>query len=127
MTKSLSGEFPLSREGTPGLTTYSERMVFPLWKSLHSLNLMLPKEERKALLLRLFNDDTPLLNLTQKQKDSKKEPVELKVEEPQSTLLERNSSSPEAMVPETTNTGEDPDLEDGGVALEPEDEDHVTE
>jgi multisite-specific tRNA:(cytosine-C5)-methyltransferase len=41
-------------------------MIFPLWKSLHSLNLMLPKEDRKALLLRLFNDDTPLVNLAQK-------------------------------------------------------------
>ncbi|OQV01835.1 hypothetical protein CLAIMM_07126 [Cladophialophora immunda] len=39
-----------------------ERMVFPLWKSIHSLNLMLPKEERKAMLLRLFNDDSPLVN-----------------------------------------------------------------
>ncbi len=35
-------------------------MVLPLWRSLHSLNLMLPKEDRKAMLLRLYNDDTPL-------------------------------------------------------------------
>lgn len=41
-----------------------ERMVLPLWKSIQSLNLMLPKEERKAMLLRLFNDDTPLVNLS---------------------------------------------------------------
>jgi len=41
-----------------------ERMVFPLWKSVQSLNLMLPKEERRAMLLRLFNDDTPLVNLS---------------------------------------------------------------
>jgi multisite-specific tRNA:(cytosine-C5)-methyltransferase len=39
-----------------------ERMVFPLWKSIQSLNLMLPKEERRAMLLRLFNEDTPLIN-----------------------------------------------------------------
>ena len=39
---------------------YSERMVLPLWRSLHSINLMLPKEERKAMLLRLYNDNTPL-------------------------------------------------------------------
>jgi multisite-specific tRNA:(cytosine-C5)-methyltransferase len=44
----------------------SERMIFPLWKSLHSLNLMLPKEDRKAMLLRLFNDNTPLVNLQSK-------------------------------------------------------------
>lgn len=42
----------------------SERMVLPLWKSILSLNLMLPKEERRAMLLRLFNDDTPLINLS---------------------------------------------------------------
>ena len=41
-----------------------ERMIFPLWKSIQSLNLMLPKEDRKAMLLRLFNDDTPLVNLS---------------------------------------------------------------
>ena len=38
----------------------SERMVLPIWRSLHSLNLMLPKEDRKAMLLRLYNEDTPL-------------------------------------------------------------------
>jgi len=38
----------------------SERITLPLWRSLHSLNLMLPKEDRKAMLLRLFNDDSPL-------------------------------------------------------------------
>jgi len=35
-------------------------MVLPLWRSLHSLNLMLPKEDRKAMLLRLYGEDTPL-------------------------------------------------------------------
>ncbi|KAF9890345.1 hypothetical protein FE257_006011 [Aspergillus nanangensis] len=48
----------------------SERMVLPLWRSLHSINLMLPKEDRRAMLLRLFNQDTPVLNLTQKRSDS---------------------------------------------------------
>ena len=37
-------------------------MVLPLWRSLHSLNLMLPKEDRKAMLLRLYNEDTPLMD-----------------------------------------------------------------
>jgi multisite-specific tRNA:(cytosine-C5)-methyltransferase len=41
-------------------------MVLPLWRSLHSLNLMLPKEDRRAMLLRIFNDSTPLINTTQK-------------------------------------------------------------
>ncbi|RMZ87439.1 hypothetical protein DV736_g5334, partial [Chaetothyriales sp. CBS 134916] len=43
----------------------TERMVFPLWKSVQSLNLMLPKEERKAMLLRIFNDQSDLINLQQ--------------------------------------------------------------
>ncbi|KAI5294606.1 hypothetical protein KEM52_003630 [Ascosphaera acerosa] len=50
-----------------GLT---ERMVLPLWRSKHSLNLMLPKEERRAMLLRLFDDDTPLVNTTLKRDEA---------------------------------------------------------
>ncbi|CZS97199.1 related to tRNA (cytosine-5-)-methyltransferase [Rhynchosporium agropyri] len=41
---------------------FTERMVLPLWRSLHSLNLMLAKEDRTAMLLRIFNDTTPLVN-----------------------------------------------------------------
>ena len=44
------------------MTDHSERMVFPLWRSLSSLNLMLPKEDRKAMLLRLYNEDIPLMD-----------------------------------------------------------------
>jgi 16S rRNA C967 or C1407 C5-methylase (RsmB/RsmF family) len=47
---------------------FVERMALPLWKSVHSLNLMLPKEDRSAMLLRIFNDTTPLVN-TQLKKD----------------------------------------------------------
>ena len=39
---------------------FSERIVLQLWRSLHSLNLMLRKEERRAMLLRLFDDSEPL-------------------------------------------------------------------
>ncbi|TDZ58637.1 Multisite-specific tRNA:(cytosine-C(5))-methyltransferase trm4b [Colletotrichum trifolii] len=41
---------------------FTERIALPLWKSIHSLNLMLPKEDRTAMLLRIFNDNTPLIN-----------------------------------------------------------------
>jgi multisite-specific tRNA:(cytosine-C5)-methyltransferase len=41
---------------------FQERMVLPLWRSMHSLNLMLAKEDRTAMLLRIFNDTTPLIN-----------------------------------------------------------------
>jgi len=41
---------------------FQERLVMPLWRGISSLNLMLPKEERKAMLLRLFNDDSELVD-----------------------------------------------------------------
>ncbi|KAI0541253.1 NOL1/NOP2/sun family protein [Xylaria digitata] len=46
---------------------FSERMVLPLWKSFQSLNLMLPKEDRAAMMLRLFNDTSPVINRTLKE------------------------------------------------------------
>ncbi|KAH6659808.1 S-adenosyl-L-methionine-dependent methyltransferase [Truncatella angustata] len=53
---------------------FSERMALPLWKSFLSLNLMLPKEDRAAMLLRIFNDSTPVIN--QSLKDSAKKNTE---------------------------------------------------
>jgi 16S rRNA C967 or C1407 C5-methylase (RsmB/RsmF family) len=52
---------------------FTERMVIPLWKSIQSLNLMLPKEDRSALLLRLFNDTTPLVNNCLKVQEEKEQ------------------------------------------------------
>jgi multisite-specific tRNA:(cytosine-C5)-methyltransferase len=46
---------------------FSERMVLPLWKSFQSLNLMLPKEDRAAMMVRLFNDTSPVINRTLKE------------------------------------------------------------
>ncbi|KAH6996178.1 S-adenosyl-L-methionine-dependent methyltransferase [Ilyonectria sp. MPI-CAGE-AT-0026] len=43
---------------------FNEPMALPLWKSIHSLNLMLPKEDRAAMLLRIFNDTSPLINIS---------------------------------------------------------------
>ncbi|KAL7271489.1 tRNA (cytosine-5-)-methyltransferase ncl1 [Rhizina undulata] len=45
---------------------FQERMVLPLWKSRHSCNLMLPKDERKAMLMRLFNDSDDIKDSTNK-------------------------------------------------------------
>ncbi|KAL2120544.1 hypothetical protein VTJ04DRAFT_4571 [Mycothermus thermophilus] len=42
---------------------FTESMALPLWKSFQSLNLMLPKEDRSAMLLRIYNDTTPLINM----------------------------------------------------------------
>ncbi|KAM7195647.1 mitochondrial GTPase [Naviculisporaceae sp. PSN 640] len=52
---------------------FSETMALPLWKSFQSLNLMLPKEDRTAMLLRIYNDKTPLINMGIKKEDAKKE------------------------------------------------------
>ncbi|KAH1370879.1 hypothetical protein KXW99_006723 [Aspergillus fumigatus] len=54
---------------------FSEHMVLPLWRSLHSVNLMLPKEERRAMLLRIFNDEPQLLNITQQGTPQSSTPV----------------------------------------------------
>lgn len=60
---------------------FQERMVLPLWRSLHSLNLMLAKEDRTAMLLRIFNDTTPLVNNSNTSKQGKKpEAADAKVE-----------------------------------------------
>ncbi|CAD0115408.1 unnamed protein product [Aureobasidium uvarum] len=44
---------------------FKERLTLPLWRSISSLNLMLPKEERRAMLLRLFKDESPLIDHSQ--------------------------------------------------------------
>lgn len=79
-----------------------------MWKSLHSLNLMLPKEERKALLLRLFNDETPLININQKQGMTEPKPngEESKTERRESVGQMKNSSSPDVKIHEES-VGED--------------------
>lgn len=51
---------------------FQESMALPLWKSIHSLNLMLPKEDRAAMLLRIYNDTSPLVNITLKQQQEQK-------------------------------------------------------
>lgn len=61
---------------------FSERMALPLWKSIHSLNLMLPKEDRSAMLLRIFNDTSPLINTSlHKQKNEEQKAQENGTEE----------------------------------------------
>ncbi|KAK4938759.1 tRNA (cytosine-5-)-methyltransferase ncl1 [Elasticomyces elasticus] len=117
-----------------GLT---ERMVFPLWKSIQSLNLMLPKEERKAMLLRLYDDDTPLVNLSKgwvkngngavKEDDAKAgngevvEAGDKKAVEDNAPTVRRNSSSPEPLLEGEAGEGEDVkitvDEDDGGVEV----------
>lgn len=56
-------------------------MVLPLWRSLHSINLMLPKEERRAMLLRIFNDSTPVNNNSMKNQKGYQKQVETVIED----------------------------------------------
>ena len=56
------GCYVLQLETGEGDDAFGERMSMPLWRSLASVNLMLPKEERKAMLLRLYNDTSPLID-----------------------------------------------------------------
>ncbi|KAK6527679.1 hypothetical protein TWF694_004660 [Orbilia ellipsospora] len=46
------------------------RLVLPLWKSKYTLNLMLPKEERKAMLLRIFHDNEGPTDSTKEQREA---------------------------------------------------------
>ena len=94
-----------------------ERMVFPLWRSLASVNLMLPKEDRKAMLLRLYNDDTPLQNNSNQRA---KEKVEIKAkvieeeEKEQDAAIRANSSSEDEAIDTKGGEGDvqdDPDTE----------------
>ena len=111
-------------EPSEGEGGFSERMIFPLWKSIHSLNLMMPKEDRKAMLLRLFNDDTPLQNnLTQTKrgdtasKENKPEPTEAVEPSADVNMSPRNTSSPEPVL-DNAPDGPSEDEDDGGVVLE---------
>ncbi|KAJ6256354.1 hypothetical protein Dda_8852 [Drechslerella dactyloides] len=45
-------------------------LVLPLWKSRYTLNLMLPKEERRAMLLRLFDDTEGPMDSTKEQREA---------------------------------------------------------
>lgn len=43
-------------------------MVMPLWRSVASINIMLSKEDRRALLLRVYNDDEDLIDHSDEKK-----------------------------------------------------------
>jgi multisite-specific tRNA:(cytosine-C5)-methyltransferase len=63
-------------------------MVLPLWRSLHSINLMLPKEDRRAMLLRIFNDSTPVNNNSIKNQKGSQRQVETVVDDVDTDILD---------------------------------------
>ncbi|KAI9672057.1 MAG: hypothetical protein M1831_001870 [Alyxoria varia] len=72
---------------------FLERLVMPLWRGLKSVNLMLPKEDRSAMLLRLFDDDSPVVNTAIDLHQNRKEASFKRPESPNQTPL--NDSKPE--------------------------------
>ncbi|KAH8820130.1 S-adenosyl-L-methionine-dependent methyltransferase [Xylogone sp. PMI_703] len=83
---------------------FSERMVLPLWRSLHSLNLMLAKEDRTAMLLRLYNDTTPLLNNSKSARRDAKDKEDAKEDKTNGKEEDvMSEAGEEAPVPSDTN------------------------
>jgi hypothetical protein len=99
-------------------------MVLPIWRSMHSLNLMLPKEDRKATLLRLYNDTTPLADHS-KDRFKQSEPVsEAIIGQEASTAHVADTLEPdeaeekeEVAAEQAADEEMDVDEEDGGVLL----------
>ncbi|OCK82305.1 S-adenosyl-L-methionine-dependent methyltransferase [Lepidopterella palustris CBS 459.81] len=85
---------------------FKDRMVLPLWRSISSVNLMLPKEDRKALLLRLFNDDSPLIDHS---KDSFNRPKDESERSTSNTKLEELANT-ETKTDDQSTTGEAEDV-----------------
>jgi len=72
----------------------AEEMALPLWKSFQSLNLMLPKEDRSAMLLRIFNDTTPLVNMgIKREKKEEGAAEEGKVDEEMKDAVEQEAEA----------------------------------
>jgi len=102
----------------------SERMVLPLWRSLHSLNLMLPKEDRKAMLLRLYNDDSPLMDHSKDRfRKTENDNADESDDEHTTTLPPPGGGPVEPVngsdvdVDGGVGDDEDPDGEEGGISI----------
>ncbi|KAF1808681.1 NOL1/NOP2/sun family protein [Eremomyces bilateralis CBS 781.70] len=111
------GCFVLRVEQSEEEDGFQERMAIPLWRSINSINLMLPKEDRKAMLLRLYNDDSPLIDLSKerynqinKPEDSPS-PIDVDAADPATDVGadEKNADAKGGALSE--------DEEDGGVPL----------
>lgn len=74
---------------------------------------MLPKEERKAMLLRLYNDDTPLIDHSQERRLAQKDAAAAAAEKTEDASTNGNAADAiNGAEPETFE-----DSEDGGVKL----------
>jgi multisite-specific tRNA:(cytosine-C5)-methyltransferase len=93
-------------EPEAGDEDFTEHMALPLWKSFQSLNLMLPKEDRSAMLLRIYNDTTPLINMGI-QKDNK----------PQEKVKEEGDGAAQEKDAEMKDAAEVKEEEDGAAGV----------
>lgn len=115
-------------EATPdaGEDEFKEGLTLPLWRSKASVNLMLPKEDRRAMLLRIYNEDVELINHSDPKqnggKDFKREPkAEQEVKKEPEVKQEPQGSIPAQADAEEVNErikNEDVDEEMGGVPVD---------
>ncbi|KAK8223664.1 S-adenosyl-L-methionine-dependent methyltransferase [Phyllosticta capitalensis] len=89
---------------------FKERLVLPLWRSISSLNLMLPKEERKAMLLRLYNDSSELVDNSPRNKQQQEQ-------QQNGTAAQESTEAATAEVAAAAQPETIEDNEDGGVSL----------
>ena len=97
---------PVADEDDEDKNPFMESLVLPLWRSLHSVNLMLPKEERKAMLLRLYGIEMSEI------KDTSKERFEKKQQQQQQQKNVREES------PSASNRGNDKVMRAGTAPLD---------
>lgn len=119
-------------EATPdaGEDEFKEGLTLPLWRSRASVNLMLPKEDRRAMLLRIYNEDVELINHSdpkqnggkdfkgeaQSEQEKKKEEAEVQ-QEPQGSV---SGQADAEEVQERIKKADDEDDDEamGGVAVD---------
>ena len=103
----------------------SERMILPLWRGLCSLNLMLPKEDRRAMLLRLYNDDSPLLDHSKERFENKatappsEEISDAEIEADAAAEQHEKKQVEQARNDTMLRDEDDEGLDGGGVAIDP--------
>ncbi|KAK7539779.1 cytosine-5--methyltransferase NCL1 [Phyllosticta citribraziliensis] len=99
---------------------FKERLVLPLWRSISSLNLMLPKEERKAMLLRLYNDSSELVDNSLRNKQQQQENGTSTPAQDSATVVAEADADAKAEATAAEEAAQEPETiqeEDGGVSL----------
>ena len=111
-------------EPSEGEDTFDERHVLPLWRGHGSVNLMLPKDDRKALLLRFFSEsDAELIDHsnTKSQGWGFKQPKSQRIQRDKREARDAKNRVPaeNEMKLDVEDESEDDD-EEGGVKLDSE-------